>query len=85
MGFRTSSFSQNPSAPSNRMRRQINGLADWSRRIDQKHRLIYRATEDAILIASADFTIDAQAVPYFRSSAFSQPEIRSRCGSLPLS
>jgi toxin YoeB len=27
----------------------------WSRRIDQKHRLIYRATADAILVAQCRF------------------------------
>lgn len=27
----------------------------WSRRIDQKHRLVYRATADAILIAQCRF------------------------------
>ena len=27
----------------------------WSRRIDQRHRLVYRATADAILIAQARF------------------------------
>ena len=27
----------------------------WSRRIDQRHRLVYRTTADAILIAQARF------------------------------
>jgi toxin YoeB len=35
------------------LRHQFKGY--WSRRIDQKHRLIYRATEDAIWIAQCRF------------------------------
>ncbi|RZJ28075.1 MAG: Txe/YoeB family addiction module toxin, partial [Brevundimonas sp.] len=30
----------------------------WSRRIDQEHRLIYRATEDALLIAQCRYHYD---------------------------
>ena len=30
----------------------------WSRRIDQEHRLVYRATEDALLIAQCRYHYD---------------------------